>query len=177
MDDERIVYAAADGIYQIRRRDGELAKIVDLEQNTLIPTYLKGNLLVLAATASWDGRDCTSAKSCSLWGVDITKHTVLWRHTLPKAGSFPSRSERFAETLTSDWLDLIQAGEAGQVLFDRLDLATGVSKAHREIRPVSSDPHFVRSPELDWLGGLLWLKDDAFLAIDPASGLVRYQMR
>jgi len=177
MDDERIVYAAADGIYQIRRRDGDLAKILDNEQNVLAPAYLKGNLLVLAATASWDGRECSSAKSCSLWGVDLTKHAVLWRHTLPKAASFPSSSERFAGTLTSDWLALVQVADRGQVLFDRLDPTTGVSKIHREIKPASTEPHYMRSPELTWMDGLVWVKDDGFLALDPASGAVPYRLR
>ena len=54
MDDERIVYVGTDGVYQVRRRNGEVTKIVDREQNKLVPTYLKDNLLVLGAGFSYD---------------------------------------------------------------------------------------------------------------------------
>ncbi len=176
MDDGRIVYVGTDGVYQIRRRDGEVAKIVDREQNKLVPTYLKDNLLVLAATASWDSFECKRAKTCALWGVDLAKREVLWRYVLPKVGSFPSSSERFAGILTADALALVEDGQAGQIVFDRIDPATGVSKLHREVKPASTEMHYVGAPELSLSGGLVWFNEGGFSAIDLASGTIRYRL-
>jgi outer membrane protein assembly factor BamB len=176
-DDERIVYVGTDGVYQVRRRDGEVVKLVGSEQSKLVPTYLANNLLVLAATPAWESAECKRAKICALWGVDLAKREVRWRYTLPNLGDFPSSSERFAGVLSVDALALVANGPAGQVVFDRIDPVTGVSRLHRELLPASTDRHVFRVPEISLAGGLAWFQADGFHAVDLTSGTVRYHVR
>ena len=81
---EHIFYPASDkAVYALSRSTGELRKVASDADTYLAPLLVKDNLLVATATAGWEGSECGSAKHCALWGIDIAKGNVLWRHTLP----------------------------------------------------------------------------------------------
>lgn len=176
MDQDRIVYAGARGIYSVRRKSGELSKVLDYGENHVHPTLLDGNLLIVSATPSGDSSECQNAKNCALWAVGLDKGGILWRHTLPKVTHRSAFSARFAGHLSAQGLSLVQVASAHEVVFDRLDLATGVSRQHQIIKTSSPRPPSIGWPAVQWRDDLFWLHDDGFLAVDPQSGTVRYRL-
>jgi hypothetical protein len=186
MDENIIAYLGSKGIYSIRRRDGELRKVVESSDYNLVPTYLHNGLLVATATARWDGSDCHSAKNCSLWGIKTSTDEIAWRYALPE---LPSSSlnpwlVRFRGTFTPQFLMLAEVGASEQLVLDHVNIETGVSTFHKQ---VDIGPHQGSQPagvartvsHFDWMGDLVWLtsrSESKVFGVDPGSGNIRYRL-
>lgn len=169
---EYLFYPGGDkAVYALRRSSGELRRIASKADMYYAPLLVQGSLLVITATASWDDDECGSAKECSLLGIDIAKDIVLWRHALPP-GARPgihTTAARVAGHFDADGLTLAQVSNQDLIL-DRLDLESGVSKLHKQLK-FSSDVG-----GLAYLGDLFWLSARGFHGVDPKTGSVRYQL-
>ena len=170
--EDEIFYPAEDkAVYAIRRSTGQLRRLIADPDNLLAPVLQQGKLVVVAATAGWEGQACGQAKKCMLWGVDREKGAVLWRYALPPDPVHGRRStdERFQGRFVPEGLSLVQAS-GDQLVLDLLDLGSGVSRRHKQIK-LSGE---IR--EMRWQDDLVWLHADAYEGIDPANGTVRYRL-
>lgn len=170
---EHLLYSFDGAVYAIRKSDGTLERIAfDAEVK---PTVLlaQGNLLVIATTPQWDSDDWAKSKNCSLWGFDIAKRVVLWRHNLPNGPQFVLApiEYRVIGRLGPDGLTLAQAG-VDELILDRIDPNTGSSSFHRQLK--FSRPDFVFARPV-YHGDLLWLTSSkGFHGIDVKTGSVVY---
>jgi outer membrane protein assembly factor BamB len=172
LGDEHIFYPAEDkALYALRRSTGELRKLQGDAETSLSPLLVQGNLLVATAVPSWESRDCGNAKQCSLWGIDVAKGTVLWRHTLPPGARMGVNTtpERVAGHIGPDGITLAQVSN-DELVLDRLDPQSGVSKVHKQLK-------FSREiGRLAYQGDLVWLWSRQYNAVDPKTGTVRYEI-
>jgi outer membrane protein assembly factor BamB len=169
---EHLFYPGGDkAVYALARSTGELRRIASKADMYYAPLLVQGNLLVITATASWDDDECGSAKQCSLLGIDTAKDIVLWRHALPP-GARPgtnTTASRVAGHFDTDGLTLAQVSNQDLIL-DRLDLDSGVSKLHKQLK-FSSDVG-----GLAFVGDLFWLSSRGFHGVDPKTGSVRFEL-
>jgi|GEM_PF-3804408 len=174
LGDDLIVYPARDrGVYAFKRSTGELRKLLTDPEYNLAPAFSRGNLLVVSATPTWEHRDCGSSKNCSLFGVDIAKGAVAWRYVLPPDTRMGHRktAERFQGRLGPESLRLAQVSGTQQLVLDRIDLDSGVSKFHQEI----ALPSEIR--DLAYEGDMVWVGSRGFVGVDAHTGAVRYRLQ
>jgi outer membrane protein assembly factor BamB len=178
MGADRIVYLGNKAVYSLDRKRGELRTVLADPEQHLVPTYLQGNLLLVAANATWDGSDCKNAKSCALLAVDLDQAKVRWRHALPKLGSNWRHVgyERFVGVLAPDAFTLLQVAGEGYVEFDRLNRETGVGMAHKRI-PVEAMFKHAPSPHLYQVGDTFWVSGSGpDKVLDASTGDERYRL-
>lgn len=173
---DKIVYSGSKAVYAIRRIDGEMRGVLSAGDSRLDVDYLRGNLLIVAASATWDGSDCGSAKNCALWAVDLgkaegEKGNVLWRHNLPtlRANEVSYGSPRFVGAFFPDSFTVLAVVSEGGMVLNRLALDTGVSGFHKQL-------HFSSTPSgFDWIGDAMWVRAGGdYVAIDGATGAIRF---
>jgi outer membrane protein assembly factor BamB len=171
---EVLVYAAGNNVYAIRRRDGELRKVIDSADMHLEPRYLHGGHLILAASATWDDADCNQAKNCAIWSIDLDKGEVSWRYSLPSLDghALSSGAPRFVGAFSDESFDVAEVAGNDQVVLDRLNLQTGVSRFHKAFKLGST----FRAPSLAWFGNTLWAQGGGTTAIDTAASAIQFQL-
>jgi hypothetical protein len=172
LGDEHLFYSVDSAVYALRKSDGHLRRILFDAGANFATQLVQRNLLVIAVTPHLGTKDWANSENCSLWGFDINKREVLWRHNLPPGPQYNLRNirDRVIGRFGPDELTLAQTGD-DELILDRIDPDTGNSRFHKQLRFPGT--HFDLNRPV-YHGDHLWLTSKGFHGIDLKTGSVAY---